>query len=141
MVLPVVLYGHPVLKKKATDIEANYPDLKEIIENMWETMYFAKGVGLAAPQIGLSIRLFIIDTMPYVERTTHVKINYFDENFVEHTEIFDEMNARVIQHEYDHIEGILFIEKINPLRRQLLQRKLEKLKKGIHSAKYPVRPM
>ena len=65
MVLPVVLYGHPVLKKKATDIEANYPDLKEIIENMWETMYFAKGVGLAAPQIGLSIRLFIIDTMPY----------------------------------------------------------------------------
>ncbi|MBK7226743.1 MAG: peptide deformylase [Saprospiraceae bacterium] len=183
MVLPVVLYGHPVLKKKATDIEANNPDLKEIIENMWETMYFAKGVGLAAPQIGLSIRLFIIDTMPYyeekkinkglkkifinpeiieetgklwnfeegclsipnihadVERTTHVKINYFDENFVEHTEIFDEMNARVIQHEYDHIEGILFIEKINPLRRQLLQRKLEKLKKGIHSAKYPVRPM
>ena len=73
MVLPVVLYGHPVLKKKATDIEANYPDLKEIIENMWETMYFAKGVGLAAPQIGLSIRLFIIDTMPYYEEKKSTK--------------------------------------------------------------------
>jgi peptide deformylase len=181
MVLPVVLYGHPVLKKVGENIDSSYPDLGNIITNMWETMYFAKGVGLAAPQIGLSIRLFIIDTTPYyedkkmnkglkkifinpeiidesgalwafeegclsipnihadVERTTHVKLRYLDENFNEHIEVFDEMNARVIQHEYDHIQGVLFIEKINPLRRQLLQRKLEKLKKGIHSAKYPVK--
>ena len=101
----------------------------EIIEETGKLWNFEEGC-LSIPNIHAD-----------VERTTHVKINYFDENFVEHTEIFDEMNARVIQHEYDHIEGILFIEKINPLRRQLLQRKLEKLKKGIHSAKYPVRPM
>lgn len=181
MILPIYLYGHPVLKNKAADINADYPELQSLIDNMWETMYFAKGVGLAAPQIGLSIRLFMIDTTPYyedkkinkgikqifinpiiidehgplwsfeegclsipnihadVERTTHVKISYLDENFKQQITEFDEMNARVIQHEYDHIEGLLFVEKIKPIRRQLLQRKLDKLRKGIHSAKYPVK--
>jgi peptide deformylase len=181
MVLPIYLYGNPVLKVKASPITRDYPNLAELISNMWETMYFAKGVGLAAPQIGLSIRLFVVDSVSYydqnespkgikkvfinpviveeygqewpfeegclsipkinaeVERTTHVKIKYLDEQFKEHLEVFDEMNARIIQHEYDHIEGILFIDKIKPVRRQILQRKLEKIKRGIVNASYPVK--
>lgn len=181
MVLPIYLYGNPLLKQKAGSITKDYPDLSELISNMWETMYFANGVGLAAPQIGLSIRLFIVDSIQYYEklekpkgiknvfinpeildeygpewpfeegclsipkinaevmRTTHIKIRYLDERFNEHIEVFDEMNARIIQHEYDHIEGILFIDKIKPVRRQILQRKLEKIKRGIVNAAYPVK--
>jgi peptide deformylase len=181
MVLPIYLYGHPVLKKKAQVIDASYPDLKNIIQNMWDTMYFAHGVGLAAPQIGLSIRIFMMDTLSYyedrkvkkgikkvfinpqvvdqkgeiwtfeegclsipnihadVDRTTHVRIKYQDESFNLFEEEFDEINARVILHEYDHIEGTLFIERIHPMRKQLLQRKLDKIKKGQIEAKYPVK--
>jgi peptide deformylase len=181
MVLPIYLYGNPILKLKGKEINKDYPNLHELIRNMWETMYFANGVGLAAPQIGLSIRLFVVDSIQYyeksdsdkgikkvfinpvileeygvewpfeegclsipkinaeVERNTHLKIKYLDESFKEHTEVYDEMNARIIQHEYDHIEGILFIDKIKPMRKQILQKKLDKIRRGIVDTSYPVR--
>lgn len=182
MVKPIFLYGNPVLKAKAKVIPDDYIGLEGIIQDMFDTMKFAKGVGLAAPQIGLSIRLFIIDTTPYyedhdhksnkalkkvfinpeildefgqewafeegclsipglnaeVERTTHVKLKYQNEKFETIVEVFDEINARVIQHEYDHIEGVLFIQKISPLKRQLINGKLNKIQKGQCEAKYPV---
>ena len=174
MILPVIAYGDPVLKRKAVDIDEGYENLHLLIENMWQTMYNAEGVGLAAPQIGKSIRLFIVDTVqvedrkkaPHykgvkqafinaeilsetgdewkyeegclsipniredVERKPVIKIKYFDENWNEHIETYDGINARVIQHEYDHIEGILFTDKISPLKKRLLQRKLDKITKG-----------
>jgi len=160
------------LKKVAKSIEADYPKLQELIANMWETMYNAEGVGLAAPQIGLPIRLFLVDSTqmeeedkPFkgikkvlinaeiveetgkmtsyeegclsipdvrgdVNRPEVLKIRYFDENFQEHIETFTGLNARVVQHEYDHIEGILFTEYLKPLKRRMARRKLEKIKKG-----------
>ena len=178
MVLPIVAYGDAVLKKKAQDITADYPNLVQVIQNMFDTMTNAKGVGLAAPQIGLSIRLFIVDATPYaedqedekkkkelegfrkifinakivnengdqwkfnegclsiptiredVERKPKVRIKYLDENFEEHIEEYDGIRARIIQHEYDHIEGVLFVDKINPLRKRLLKRKLTDISKG-----------
>ena len=181
MILPIYAYGQPVLKKRAGDIEASYPDLAELIENMWNTMYNAKGVGLAAPQIGLSIRLFVVDTIqledeessekgvkrvfinaekieeggeewPYeegclsipnvrgdVERPAQIKLRWQDENFATHEQIFLGMNARVIQHEYDHIEGVLFTEKLKPIKRQLVRRKLENIKRGKVSAEYKMK--
>jgi peptide deformylase len=182
MVRPIYLYGNPVLKEKAKKIALDHPDLQKLIQDMYDTMYYAKGVGLAAPQIGLSLRLFVVDSAPFyddesknkhkaikkvfinptiieefgqewsfeegclsipnlnaeVERTTHVKLKYLDENFKEHIEEFDEINARIIQHEYDHIEGILFIQKISPLKRQLINGKLNKIQKGQCETKYPV---
>ncbi|NOT38840.1 MAG: peptide deformylase [Saprospiraceae bacterium] len=182
MVKPIYLYGNPVLREKARIIPQDYPQLRDLINDMYDTMYFAKGVGLAAPQIGLSIRLFVIDTKPFyednekksnkslkkvfinpeiieesgpewsfdegclsipglnaeVERTTHIKLKYQDENFIWQEETFDEINARVIQHEFDHIEGILFIQKISPFKRQLINGKLNKIQKGQCEAKYPV---
>jgi peptide deformylase len=181
MILPVFLYGHPVLKKVGTPITSEYPDLSGLINNMFETMYNAKGVGLAAPQIGLSIRLFIVDSIQIakkgeeekgikrvfinpvilnesgddwtyeegclsipaisgdVERKAKVFLKFMDENFVEHTEEFDGFNARVIQHEYDHIEGKLFIEKLKPLKKKLIQGKLNKIKAGDVNADYKVK--
>ena len=184
MILPIVAYGDAVLKKKAQDITKDYPDLKKVIDNMFETMHNAKGVGLAAPQVGLSIRLFIVDASPFaedeeheneskelegfrkifinahivkedgtpwkfnegclsiptiredVERKPTLKIKYLDENFKPHEEEYDGIKARIIQHEYDHIEGILFIDKINPLRKRLLKRKLTDLSKGIVDVSY-----
>jgi peptide deformylase len=172
MILPVFALGQPVLKKKATNITAEYPELNTLIDNMWETMYAALGVGLAAPQIGLSIRLFTVDSIQImeegresegikkvfinaqvieesgeswsyeegclsipeirgdVERPTKVRIQYVDENFNPHDEIYEGINARVIQHEYDHIEGILFIERLKPLKKKLIQRKLNDIKLG-----------
>ena len=176
MILPIVAYGTPVLRKKAEDIDADYPKLKEILENMFETMYNAHGVGLAAPQVGLGIRIFIVDCTPFsedeeednahlkgfkkvfinpqitdedgeewaftegclsipdiredVKRQPNIKIQYFDENFKEHTETYDGLAARVIQHEYDHIEGVLFTDKINPMRRSLLRGRLQDITKG-----------
>jgi len=135
MILPIYAYGQPVLKKVAKDITAEYPNLKELIANMWETMYNAQGVGLAAPQIGLPIRLFILDSTQMdirgdVRRPEILKIRYLDENFEEHIETFSEFNARVIQHEYDHVDGVLFTEHLKPLKRRLVRRKLEKIKKG-----------
>ena len=182
MILPIVAYGHSVLKNKAEDIEKEYDDLGELIANMWETMYNAQGVGLAAPQIGLSKRIFIVDTAQTldenedgekgikkvfinpiklaedgqfwtyeegclsipnirgdVDRQDKVRIRYFDEDFNIHEEKFTGLNARVIQHEYDHLEGILFIDKIKPLKRRLLKRKLENIKNGSISVDYKMK--
>jgi peptide deformylase len=178
MILPIYAYGQPVLKKVAKPITPDYPELAELIENMWETMEHANGVGLAAPQIGLSIRLFVVDSRPMqeegeedqgikkvfinaeileesgddwthnegclsipdingdVDRPEGVTIRYQDENFVEHVEFFDGMNARVIQHEYDHIEGILFTEHLKPIKKRLVKKKLEKIKKGDIDIRY-----
>jgi peptide deformylase len=176
MILPITAYGTSILKKVAEPITAEYLKLEELLTNMFETMYDANGVGLAAPQIGLSIRLFIIDASPFaedeevdnshladfkkifinptilgedgeawsfeegclsipgireaVDRQAEVTINYFDENFQEHTETYDGFAARVIQHEYDHVEGILFTDKISPLKKSLLKSKLANIAKG-----------
>jgi len=181
MILPIFTYGHPVLKKKAIESDQNKEELIELVQNMWETMYAAQGVGLAAPQIGLSIRLFVIDTIQImdeekkaegikktfinakvveetgdlwsyeegclsipnirgeVERTQKVRIQYMDSDFKNHDEIYEGINARVIQHEYDHIEGILFVEKLKPLKRRLIQRKLNEIKLGKIEADYKIK--
>lgn len=181
MILPIYVYGQPVLKRKADPVEGPAAEVIELITDMWETMYKAQGVGLAAPQIGQSVRVFVVDTtvmeddekefkgikrvfinaekvgeegdlweyeegclsIPQiradVERPALIRLRYLDENFVAHEEVFDGMNARVIQHEYDHIEGILFTERIKPLKRRMIRRKLENLRKGIVDADYPVR--
>lgn len=185
MVLPIYAYGQPVLKKVAAPIEPNHPELAEIIANMWETMYHAEGVGLAAPQVGFPIRLFVIDTLqlekkdkkdsdkepgfkkvfinaqildedgpvwtyeegclsiPHirgdVERPPVIRIRYQDENFQEYEETYSGVNARVIQHEYDHIEGVLFVERLKPLKKRLIQRKLESIRVGKVNADYKMR--
>lgn len=178
MLLPIYAYGQPVLKKKALPISKDYPELPALIQNMWDTMYHASGVGLAAPQIGLGIRLFVVDTQQMmkdeerssgiksvfinpeiieesgkswsyeegclsipnirgdVERLENIKIKYLDGDFIEHETDFDGINARVIQHEYDHLEGKLFVEKLSPLKKKLIQRKLENIKKGKVAAEY-----
>jgi len=169
MKLPIVAYGDPVLKKVCADIDKDYPELEKLISDMFDTMYYANGVGLAAPQIGLPIRLFIVDTgedeegnpgykkvfinaeileetgeawsfnegclsIPDIRenimRKPNVKITYFDENWVEHTDDVDGMPARVIQHEYDHIEGKLFTDKVSVLRKTMLKSKLDAISKG-----------
>jgi peptide deformylase len=181
MILPVFAFGQPVLKKKAIDINSDYDGLENLISNMWETMYAAHGVGIAAPQIGASIRLFVIDSIQImeedkktegikkvfinariieetgelwsyeegclsipnirgdVERKQKVRVQYLDENFKMHDEIYEGINARVIQHEYDHIEGILFIEKLKPLKKKLIQRKLNDIKTGKATADYKIK--
>lgn len=176
MIYPIVAYGDPVLRKKAEEISPDYPGLKELIADMFETMYNANGVGLAAPQIGKSIRLFVIDAEPMDEenlkgfkkvfinpeileedgeewgmeegclsipgiredvyRQDVIQIRYFDENFVEHTETFDDMAARVIQHEYDHIEGVLFTDHLSGIKKRLLKSKLLNISKGNAKANY-----
>ncbi len=182
MILPITLYGDPVLKKRAEDISAEYPHLQDLVKNMWQTMYAALGVGLAAPQVGLSIRLFVVDTQQLAEkrkkdftgikkafinptiltedgeewkyeegclsipgiredvfRQPVVKIHYFDEQFNEFTETYDDITARVIQHEYDHIEGVLFTDKLKPLKRKLLLPKLAKIARGEVDIDYRVK--
>ena len=181
MILPIYAYGQKVLKKQALDIEQDHEGLSELIANMWETMYNARGVGLAAPQIGQSIRLFLVDTEQIegeedvsetikkvfinarmieetgdpvsfeegclsipdirgdVNRNQNIRIEYFDENFKKHTETYTGFTARVIQHEYDHIEGKLFTEKLQPLKKRLIKRKLENIRKGNISTDYRMR--
>jgi peptide deformylase len=188
MILPIIAYGHPVLKRKSEVINKDYPKLKELIENMFETMYNASGVGIAAPQIGLSIRLFIVDTNPFAEddslsdndrnqlksfkkifinpviidekggewsfeegclsipniregvlRQKQITIQYHDENFNKHTDSFDGLLARVIQHEYDHIEGVLFTDKLSSFKKQLLKKKLLKISSGKLSFDYEMK--
>jgi len=183
MILPIIAYGDPVLKKKAADIEKDYTKLTELISNMFETMYNAKGVGLAAPQVGRSIRLFIVDTSPFgeddeneelknfkkvfinakiikeegeewlynegclsipkiredVKRLPKIHIRYYDEHFKSYDEKYEGVIARVIQHEYDHIEGKLFTDKINPLRKRLLKRKLLDISKGNVNTDYKMK--
>lgn len=180
MILPIVAYGDPVLKKVGEEIDKDYSGLAELLANMWETMYAASGVGLAAPQVGKSIRLFIVDASPFADdeedepdpkakglenfkkvfinpiieeetgeewafqegclsipkiredvyRKEKITISYYDENFDFHEETYDGYAARVIQHEYDHIEGILFTDHLSPLKRKLLTKKLSNISRG-----------
>ncbi|MFL9484685.1 peptide deformylase [Chitinophagaceae bacterium LWZ2-11] len=180
MILPIIAYGAPVLRKVAKDIDADYPGLQKLIEDMWETMYASNGVGLAAPQINKDVRIFVMDSeqifenleeedegkyadapgikrvfinahikelkgeeWPYnegclsipkiredINRPETVVLEYMDENFVKHTESFNGITARIIQHEYDHIEGKLFIDYLKPLRKKMLQGKLNDISKG-----------
>lgn len=176
MIRPIIAYGDPVLRKKAVEIDEDYPDLKLVLEDMFETMYHSQGVGLAAPQIGLSIRLFVVDAAPFVDddeedteglrdfkrvfinpiiieetgkewkfeegclsipgiredvsRQPDLIIEYYNEKFELVEEKLTGLAARVVQHEYDHIEGVLFIDKINPLKKQLIKGKLADIIKG-----------
>lgn len=177
MKLPIIAYGDPVLKKVCVDIDETYPDLQQLINNMWDTMYNASGVGLAAPQIGLAIRLFIVDTkadeeedvfkkvfinaqileetgeawafnegclsIPEVRedvmRKPNILIRYYDENWKLHEEKITGFAARVIQHEYDHIEGKLFTDKLSLLRKQMLKGKLDNISKGNVHTDYKMR--
>ena len=195
MILPIVAYGDPVLRKKGVEISKDHPGLDKLIADMFETMYDAKGVGLAAPQVGKAIRLFIVDAAPFaedeeeekgkpdpeteklkrfkkifinarmieeegeewkfnegclsipkireeVERKPVIRIEYLDEHFKKHKETFDGVAARIIQHEYDHIEGKLFVDRISPLRKRLLKGKLLDISKGkvdvAYKMKFPV---
>jgi peptide deformylase len=188
MILPIVGYGDPVLRKVGQDIPQDYPNLNELIANMYDTMYNACGVGLAAPQIGLAVRLFVIDTEPFsdsddlsekeqdqlrgfkqtfinpkmlveegdewsfnegclsipdvredVYRNEKITIEYFDENFNKKTEVYDGLIARVVQHEYDHIEGILFTDKISSLKKTLIKKKLQNIMDGKAHPDYRMR--
>ena len=183
MILPIVAFGSPILRKKCVDITSDYPQLETLLANMWETMYEASGVGLAAPQINKAIRLFLIDTTPFfddeveteelivkqtfinariieekgdmwdfnegclsipdlredVSRKSNITIEYFDENFNKHTDTYDGLTARVIQHEFDHIDGILFTDKISALRKRMIKGKLMDISKGKVNANYKMR--
>ncbi|RKR12280.1 peptide deformylase [Maribacter vaceletii] len=188
MILPIIAYGDPVLRKVGKEIDKDYPNLDTLLENMWETMYNAHGVGLAAPQIGLPIRLFLVDASPFAEdddmsaeekkqlagfkkafinpkiieetgeewsfnegclsipdvredvsRKDTIQISYLDENFKEHKESYNGLLARVIQHEYDHIEGVLFTDKISSLKKRLLKGRLSNISKGKIKADYRMR--
>ncbi|GAA4270537.1 peptide deformylase [Hyunsoonleella aestuarii] len=188
MILPIVAYGDPVLKKKAEDITNEYPNLDALLDNMYETMYNAYGVGLAAPQIGLPIRLFLVDTEPFADdeslseeeqktlknfkqtfinakiineegedwafnegclsipdvredvfRQPKITIEYLDEQFEKHTKVFDGLIARVIQHEYDHIEGVLFTDKLSSLKKRLIKGRLANISKGKIRVDYKMR--
>ena len=179
MILPIIGYGDPVLRKVGEEVSKDYPNLKEVIANMFETMYNAHGVGLAAPQVGLAIRIFIVDCEPFsdsddltkeeaeqlrtfkktfinpkilkeegeewgfnegclsipdvredVFRHEQITIEYYDENFNKHTDVYDGLIARVIQHEYDHIEGILFTDRISSLKKRLISKKLQNIMEG-----------
>lgn len=191
MILPIYLYGNPVLRKKGQDISPDYPNLNKLIHNMFDTMYAAKGVGLAAPQIGLNINLFIVDATPYADtdddddeyaltpqereqiknfkkvfinarieqeegkewkfnegclsipyiredvlRKFTIKLSYLDENFIPHTEVFDGIIARIIQHEYDHTQGVLFVDRISAFRKKMIANKLKDIEKGLVIPKY-----
>lgn len=188
MILPIIAYGDPVLRKKAKEIPQDYPELKELINNMWDTMYGAYGVGLAAPQVGLAIRIFMVDTAPFAEdedlsedeqqelkslkkvfinpkilsedgdewafnegclsipdiredvfRKPDISIEYYDEDWNKHTENYTGLAARVIQHEYDHIEGILFTDKLSSLKKRLIKSKLANISKGKITVDYKMK--
>ncbi len=190
MILPIVAYGDPVLKKEAEEIDEDFEGLNELIAHMYETMYNAQGVGLAAPQIGKSIRLFIVDGSPFAEREEDeeedpmaagmenfkkvfinpiieeesgeewgfnegclsipkireevfrqekIRITYYDENWVLKDEEYEGYAARIIQHEYDHIEGVLFTDHLSPLKRKLLQKKLQNISKGEVEVEYKMK--
>lgn len=186
MILPIVAYGHPVLRKVGANIDENYPDLKKLIADMWETMYHSNGVGIAAPQINKAIRLFVVDTEQIVEnfdeedkkeypnekpiksvfinaqilnkegeewpynegclsipkvredvwREEQITIAYLDENFEAQEKTFNGITARVILHEYDHIEGKLFIDYLAPIKKRLIKKKLDDISKGKVSMGY-----
>jgi peptide deformylase len=190
MILPIVAYGDPVLKKEAVEIDQDFPNLNQLIEDMFETMYEASGVGLAAPQIGQSIRLFVVDGSPFAEdddeeepdpksvgmdgfkkvfinpiieeedgkewgftegclsipkireevmRKERVRLTYFDENWQLQDEWFDGYKARIIQHEYDHIEGVLFTDHLSVLKKRLLTKRLSNISHGIINVDYKMK--
>jgi len=179
MKYPIIAYGDPVLRRKATAIDKDeYPHIKQIIDDMYETMYGARGVGLAAPQVGLSMRLFVVDASVFADeepdlkdfkktfinatileetgeewgfnegclsipdiredvyRKPTVKISYYDENWKHHEDTFSGLAARVIQHEYDHIEGKLFTDKLSPLRKRLIEKRLNDISRGMVYVEY-----
>ena len=185
MILPIVAFGHPVLKKICKNITSDYENLDSLIDNMWETMYAASGVGLAAPQIGLSIRLFIVDASPFSEdknlsleereklskfkmvfinpelkaisdelntfnegclsipeiredvvRENEIIVDYYDQDFNKKSLKLDGLRARVVQHEYDHIQGILFTDKLSAFKKRLIKGKLNNISKGKVKADY-----
>tara|TARA_B100000767_G_scaffold245353_1_gene244186 strand:- start:312 stop:872 length:561 start_codon:yes stop_codon:yes gene_type:complete len=183
MILPIVAFGSPILRKMCSDISPDYPEFDTFLANMWETMYEANGVGLAAPQVNKGIRLFLIDTTPFfddedeinevivkqafinariidesgekwefnegclsipdlredVSRKSTITIEYMDENFERHTATYNGLTARVIQHEYDHINGILFIDKLTALRKRMIKGKLMDISKGKVNSTYKMR--
>lgn len=181
MIYPITIIGSSVLRKKASEIDRGYPDLKQLVDDMFETMYVSDGVGLAAPQIGKSIRLLVIDASPLAEddpslkdfkkvfinariteksedteimqegclsipgmheevrRSNKIRIEYYDEDFNFHDEYYEGFAARVLQHEYDHLDGILFTDLVSPIRRQLIKGKLLAISKGKFEAKYNYR--
>lgn len=191
MILPILAYGDPVLKKEGEEIDKDYPELKELIEDMYETMYAASGVGLAAPQIGKSIRMFIVDGSPFAEdeegeegpdpraegmegfkkvfinpiieeehgeewgfregclsiptireevfRKEEVVISYYDENWKLKEEKYTGYAARIIQHEYDHLDGVLFTDHLSPLKKRLLGKKLQNISRGDTTADYKMK--
>jgi peptide deformylase len=188
MILPIIAYGDPVLRKTGKDITNEYPNLDALLENMFETMYEARGIGLAAPQVGVPIRIFIVDATPFEEdkelteeeraflstfkqvfinakiieetgdewafnegclsipdiredvfRNDTIKIEYLDENFEKYTKKFDGIVARIIQHEYDHIEGVLFTDKLSALKKRLIKGKLSNISKGKIKVDYRMR--
>lgn len=188
MILPIIAYGDPVLRKTGKDITNEYPNLDALLENMFDTMYEARGIGLAAPQVGVPIRIFIVDATPFEEdeelteeeraflstfkqvfinakiieetgdewafnegclsipdiredvfRNDTIKIEYLDENFEKYTKKFDGIVARIIQHEYDHIEGILFTDKLSALKKRLIKGKLSNISKGKIKVDYRMR--
>lgn len=183
MILPITVYGNPVLKKVASEVDKDYEGLQDLISNMFETMYYAKGVGLAAPQVDLSLNLFIVDTNPYIDseefgtnkplkqvfinaeilefmgedeafnegclsvpdinenviRKSIIRVRYLDENFEEHIETFDGIVARVVQHEYDHMMGKVFIDRLSGFKKTLLRGKLNDISTGRKSPFYKVK--
>lgn len=181
MIYPVYVFGEPILRKQADPITKDFKELKEFIQSMFETMYVSDGVGLAAPQVGQSIRIFVIDTiiedkdedepagikrafinpviiekfgdewslnegclsLPEIRedvfRPESVRMKYQDENFIEHEEVFEGFTSRVIQHEYDHLEGIMFVDYLNPLRKRILKSKLISISKGKITPKYRIK--
>ena len=184
MILPIYIYGQPVLRKVAEDITPDYPDLKQLIANMWETLAESEGIGLAAPQIGLAIRLSVIDldvlsedmpeykgfkrvfinphiierddsqtdsseegclSLPSIHekvvRPTRIHVKWLDESFMPHDEWIEGYLARVMQHEFDHLDGHMFIDHIAPLRRQLIKNKLKALTQGRYRCGYKTKPV
>lgn len=184
MILPIYIYGQPVLRKVAEDITPDYPELKTLITNMWETLADSEGIGLAAPQIGLDIRLVVIDLDPLSEdlpeykdfrqvyinahiveydetntdaseegclslpaihekviRPTRIRVQWMDENFQAHDEWIEGYLARVMQHEFDHLDGKMFIDRISPLRKQLIKSKLKALTQGRYRCGYKTKPV
>ena len=181
MILPIYLYGHPVLRKVTKDISPDYPGLKPLLDNMFETLFYADGVGLAAPQIGLEDRILVVDLSPLADkepsfkdfrrvfinahiverdgseeameegclsipgihekvyRKNRIRIRYLDENLHPHEEVFESYKARVIQHEYDHLEGMMFVDHISGIRKQMIRSKLDKIIKGDVRCSYKVK--
>jgi peptide deformylase len=181
MTLPIYVYGHPALRKVTRNISPDYPQLQTLLENMYETMYQAEGIGLAAPQIGLEDRILVMDLSPYgkddpscagfkkalinahiversgeeipieegclsvpnihekVLRPSRIRIQYLDENLQPHDEVYEGYKARVIQHEYDHLDGILFVDRIAGIRKQLIRSKLNKIMTGNFQCSYKVK--